>query len=206
MKTLFEPSSNRNVGGHTGTDISIVWQEAGSASPRDHLEFGAKLLGFAGKVCDCGGLADELEEPAPPALAEETASAPQAKSPRAATLDVIYVSRAVKTDREDTGARGSEPPSDSIEGEHLVAIRIGYVSAAFEIALIGAWIIWLVRELPRTELDWGAGIAPALLILLALYGALFFVLDAVYGSFSGASRRAKKYMDQVCPPSKMLGM
>jgi hypothetical protein len=40
------------------------------------------------------------------------------------------------------------------------------------------------------------------LIWLATYGLFFLGLDAAYGQLSGATKRARKYMDQVYPPEK----
>lgn len=193
MNTVFAPPSNGDVGRQTGYEMSSVWQGVGSASPRDHLEFGAKLLGFSGEVGDYAALPDQLAAPRALALAEERASTPV--SACAVTLDVIYVRRG------NMGSRGVLPPRDSIEWERLVARRIGYISAAFALASIATSLIWVVRELPRIESGWMAGLIFMALMAPALYGLFFLVIDAVYGLASGATGRAKKYMDQVYPRS-----
>lgn len=40
--------SHESLAGLAKSEIFLIWREAGVASPRDQLEFGAKVFGFAG--------------------------------------------------------------------------------------------------------------------------------------------------------------
>ena len=199
MNTVLGSSSNRNIGQQVGNELSNICLGATNASPRDHLEVGAQVLGFTGELGD-SAVPDQLDAPYLQASAGRSGQiAPGQRVGNQA--HIMYVSREPKHSLRSLGAKETLPP-DSIEWQRLITRRIGYMSAAFALTLTASWLAWIIRGFPRTEPDWMTGLALALLILPAFYGVSFLVFDAVYGMLSGATRRARKYMDQVYPPSK----
>jgi len=194
MNTVFATSSSGNVGRQSGNEMGSAWKEAGSASPRDHLEFGAKVLGFTGQMCDCADLPHQ-DGAAPPVV---TSPIEPTFSARAVSLEVIHVDRRAKASLPSVRPRVALPPRESHAWQQLVTRRIGIVSAALALAVTGTWLVFIGHE----QADWKLGFASMALILPALFGLFFFAIDAAYGMACGATGRAREYMDQVFPPPK----
>lgn len=133
MSTVYLPSSYRDTGFRAGNEPSDISQGATSASPRDNLEFSAKLLGYSGELGD-SVVPGQLAASVPQRHAAQSASSSPV-SASANSLDIFYVSRGAKSSIWKSEAIEMLPPRDSVEWQQPVARRIGYVLAASALTL-----------------------------------------------------------------------
>lgn len=166
-----------------------ILEEVECATPRDHLEFDAKLLALSAVLDYEAGLRETSDL--------EPQGLPTAARPQAQAFEVIRVHR------EDWARRRvarwpnrAECPGDSIEWQRWVAGSIAYISAAMAAAFV---VIWLAAS--RGAI--GAFDVVTMLVLLpAVFGVVFLLIDAGHFWFGAAGPRERRYRDQVYPPGK----
>ncbi|HVT12468.1 MAG TPA: hypothetical protein VHE55_09390 [Fimbriimonadaceae bacterium] len=198
MNSILLPPYSRESVRLEAIDLSGIWGDIMSASPRDQIEFGAKAFGFSGEAGSSADVPLGQASSSPGVVPLD----PRPVSPAFASVDIIHVSRGAKTDWITIQVRKRLPPKGSIEWSNLAQKRIGYLSAGLALVTMWSWMLAVLREVPGPSRDWGIGLVAALLMLPALYALFIFLIDAIYGRISGATAIARKYMDQVYPPHR----
>lgn len=195
MNSIFLPRPSPESARLETLDLSGIWSDVMSASPRDQIEFGAKAFGFSGEAGSSADVPLWQASSSP----NDVPSEPRPVTTALASVSIIHVSRGAKAEWTTIQVRKPLPPRGSIEWSNLTRKRTGYLSAALATVTMCTWVLAILREVPDPSRDWGIGLAASLLTLPALYCLFFMVIDAIAGQFSGSTAMARKYMDQVYP-------
>lgn len=89
-------------------------------------------------------------------------------------------------------------PKESLIHRALETRRIEFLASILATSFASVWL-WFVLKHRKAGLDWEGGYAFFMLLLPALFGIIFFLLDALFGWATGRTARDVKCMNQVWP-------